>query len=344
MAHELDMSNDRANMAFVGKTPWHGLGQVMTEDAPLEVWRVEAGMNWDIKEATVLFQRGRLEPGEYQVPPNPASDPNEACLSEFKDKKVLYRSDTGTPLSAVSASYNVVQPETVLEFYRDLIASAGFKMRTAGVLFGGKKFWALADIGKWGKVKDCEFGGYLLLATACDGSMATLAQFTSVEVVCNNTLRMAVQTKEGATRPRLSIPHSTKFDEVKVKAELGLATNSWDAYMEDVRQLANRSVSDREAVQWLIDTFGDPKLPAQDQAPGDAKIMKMIHSLFKTDGIGSQLAGREGTLLGLVSATTEYYDYHTGHRTTDGRLDKAWFGETAAKKQLAYDNAMLLAA
>lgn len=286
-------------------------------------------MDWEILQAPVQFKDERPAYNE---------------LAEFKERKVLYRSDTGTPLSAVSAAYQVVQPENILEFYRDLIETAGFKMRTAGVLFGGRKFWALADIGKWARIAKCEFSGYLLLATACDGSMATLAQFTSVEVVCNNTLRMAVQTNEGLTKPRLSVPHSAKFDQAKVKAELGLAAGSWDAYMEDVRKMANRSVSDREAVQWLIDTFGDPKLPAADQAAGDAKIMKMIHTLFKTDGIGSQLEGRKGTVLGLVSATTEYYDYHTGHRTVDGRLDKSWFGETAAKKQLAYDNAMLLTA
>lgn len=326
MAHELDMSNGRANMAFAGDTPWHGLGQTMTEDAPLEVWRKEAGMDWTINEAPVQFTG------------------LENKLQTFAARKVLYRSDTGTPLSAVSASYNVVQPETVLEFYRDLIATAGFKMRTAGVLFGGRKFWALAEIGKWAKVMENEFGGFLLLATACDGSMATVAQFTSVEVVCNNTLRMAVQTADGTTKPRLSIPHNTVFDEAKVKAELGLAAGSWDAYMNDVRQLAERPISNREAIQWLIDTFGDPQVDLEMQAPGDAKIMRVIHNLFTKEGVGCELKGRQGTLLGLVSATTEYYDFHTGHRTTDGRLDKAWFGETAAKKQLAWDNAMLLAA
>lgn len=326
MSHEIDMSNGRANMAFSGKTPWHGLGQTMDENAPLEVWRVQAGMNWDIIEAPVRFREAIN--GEDHI---------------FDQRKVLYRSDTKMPLSAVASTYQVVQPEAVLEFYRDLIETAGFKMRTAGVLFGGKKFWALADIGKWERVKDNEFGGYLLLATACDGSMATRAQFTSVEVVCNNTLRMAVQTNEGATKPMLSIPHNTTFDAAKVKAELGLAAGSWDAYMADVRKLAERSVSDREALQWLIDTFGDPKLKVEDQAPGDVKIMKMVHNLFTTDGVGHDLDGRKGTLLGLVSATTEYYDYHTGHRTTDGRLDKAWFGETAAKKQQSWDQAMLLA-
>jgi hypothetical protein len=30
---------------------------------------------------------------------------------------------------------------------------------------------------------------YLLLATSCDGTLCTTAQFTSVRVVCNNTCR-----------------------------------------------------------------------------------------------------------------------------------------------------------
>jgi hypothetical protein len=33
--------------------------------------------------------------------------------------------------------------------------------------------------------------GYILLATACDGTLATTAQFTSIRVVCNNTLAIA---------------------------------------------------------------------------------------------------------------------------------------------------------
>jgi hypothetical protein len=36
----------------------------------------------------------------------------------------------------------------VLEFYRDLSEVAGYELETAGVLKGGKKFWALARMGK----------------------------------------------------------------------------------------------------------------------------------------------------------------------------------------------------
>jgi Domain of unknown function (DUF932) len=42
----------------------------------------------------------------------------------------------------------------VLEFFRDLTEAAGFTLETAGVLFGGKRFWALASIGAEAAIAD----------------------------------------------------------------------------------------------------------------------------------------------------------------------------------------------
>ncbi|WP_163110586.1 DUF932 domain-containing protein, partial [Acinetobacter baumannii] len=81
------------------------------------------------------------------------------------------RSDTRAPLSVVSARYQVVQPLEVLDFYRDLTEVGGFELETAGVLKEGRKFWALAKTGQTGTLKGKDkVDGYLLLATACDGT------------------------------------------------------------------------------------------------------------------------------------------------------------------------------
>jgi hypothetical protein len=69
--------------------------------------------------------------------------------------------------------------------------------------------------------------GYLLLATACDGTLATTAQFTSVRVVCNNTLAVALHEGDGAVR----VPHRSPFDPEAVKRQLGIAISSWDGFM-----------------------------------------------------------------------------------------------------------------
>ena len=43
------------SMAFVRDTPWHGLGNHLTEQQPLDVWLREAGMEWSIDQSDVLF-------------------------------------------------------------------------------------------------------------------------------------------------------------------------------------------------------------------------------------------------------------------------------------------------
>jgi phage/plasmid-like protein (TIGR03299 family) len=108
----------------------------------------------------------------------------------YEEQRVLYRSDTHAPLSVVSQRFQEVQPKEILEFYRDLTEQSGFELETAGVLKGGKKFWALARTGQSSfKRQGCQQWLYST-GNACDGTLATTAQFTSIRVVCNNTWRL----------------------------------------------------------------------------------------------------------------------------------------------------------
>ena len=43
MAHEVQ------TMAYVGETPWHGLGHRLSPKQPIAVWQREAGMDWSIR-------------------------------------------------------------------------------------------------------------------------------------------------------------------------------------------------------------------------------------------------------------------------------------------------------
>ena len=46
------------SMAFVGATPWHGLGNPLYPQQPLEVWLTESGMDWNENSRLVLRQAG----------------------------------------------------------------------------------------------------------------------------------------------------------------------------------------------------------------------------------------------------------------------------------------------
>jgi len=164
MAHELTIRADgRAEFAYTGAAAWHGLGQELPAGAPLETWRTAAGMDWTIRRSVARFFADE----------DTRADCFELC--EVPGETVLFRSDTRAPLGIVSPDYEIVQPAQVLEFFRDLVAQHGMTLESAGTLFGGRRFFALAKLGEQTIVGADNVGGYLLLCTSADGTMATEA-------------------------------------------------------------------------------------------------------------------------------------------------------------------------
>ena len=307
-------------MAYNGQTPWHGLGNQLTDKQPLEIWLREAGMDWSLQSSPVHYL-------------------TEHSAEVYADAKVLFRSDTGDALSVVSNRYQEVQPREVLEFYRDLVELGGFELETAGVLKGGKKLWALARTGEEAILKGGDLvKGYLLLATACDGSLATTAQFTSVRVVCNNTLQMATSDSTGA----IKVPHSTKFDASRVKQQLGIGVGHWEQFITSIRSLADRPVHPFEARRYLIEVLGDPEISYYKQP--NLKVINHVFDLYIGSGMGSTMASANDTAWGLVNSVTQYVDHERRARSSDNRLDSAWFGAGASIKQKALGEALTLAA
>jgi len=312
MAHLIE------TMAYANATPWHGLGNRLSPNQPIEVWAQQAGMDWSIKQSPVYFHS------------------QEKTSVLYSDHKVLFRSDTEQPLSVVSSRYQVVQPREILEFYRDITEAGGFTLETAGVLKGGRKVWALAKTNQSATLKRKDVvNGYLLLATACDGTLATTAQFTSVRVVCNNTLAVALANGAGAVK----VPHSTSFNPQAVKKQLDISVSGWDSFIYRMKTLSERKVTHQEAEHYVQDLFAE--MTSSAALPND-RAMKKILDLFQGNGRGAELASAKGTAYGLLNAVTEFVDHERRTRSADHRLDSAWFGAGATLKQKSLDQALSL--
>jgi len=313
------------SMAYANATPWHGLGNRISTKQPIEVWAQQSGLAFEIKEAPVRFMS--------------ESAGSLGAIISFPEQKVLYRSDTKAPLSVVSERYKVVQPREILEFYRDLTEISGFELETAGVLKFGRKIWALAKTNQSAALKGNDtINGYVLLATACDGTLATTAQFTSIRVVCNNTLAVALANGAGAVK----VPHSTSFDPEAVKRQLGISVGAWDGFMYRMRTISERKVKSHESMNYFLRVFTDQS----DAASGltNERAMKKVLALYEGQGKGADLASSKGTAFGLLNAVTEFVDHERRARSVDHRLESAWFGQGAALKQKALDQALLMAA
>lgn len=320
MAHEIDFSNNRANIAYIGERPWHGLGAVMPADADMDQWRIAAGLNYHVCRTPVMFDNGRdMVEGEGSV---------------------LFRNDNGKMLSVVSDRYQIVQPKDVVDFYRDLTAQHGFKMETMGALSDGKRVWALAKVGEGFTVgRNDRIESYLLLATSYDKTMATRAQFTTVRVVCHNTLSAAVASKNSC----VSISHSAMFDADKVKLDMGIVTESNATMQEAFTAMADRKVTVREARNWLAKVLFDETDELDKLSTRKQNIIANVYGLFNGAGKGSSFETANGTAFGLLNAVTEHIDHYAG-RNANNRIQSAWFGVGENTKEKAYKMALELVA
>jgi phage/plasmid-like protein (TIGR03299 family) len=312
-----------SSMAYVGETPWHGLGHALAPKQPIEVWAQQAGMDWQILDSPVRYLTD--------------TQGNLGTIQTYPEQRVLYRSDNKAPLSVVSQRYQVVQPREVLEFYRDLSDVSGFELETAGVLKGGRKFWALARTGQTTAIKGTDtVHGYLLLATSCDGTLATTATPTTVRVVCNNTLAIAL---DGATQA-IKVPHRTAFDAQAVKRDLGIAVTQWDSFMYRMKTLAERKVKSHESMNYFLKVFAGTDVSGTSAALSNERAIKKAMALYTGQGLGAELSSAKGTAWGLLNSVTQFVDHERRAKSDDHRQDSAWFGSGANVKQRALDVAL----
>jgi phage/plasmid-like protein (TIGR03299 family) len=320
MAHELTLrANGFAEMAYVGAVPWHGLGQQLTEHATIEEWQIAAGLNWRIMRSPVNFF-------------------GTAEMHTWDKQEVLYRSDTLAPLHIVANGYNIVQPADVLEFFRDLVADQGYTIETAGTLKGGRRIWALARTNLDGEVVEGDtIRTYLLLVTSCDQKLCTIVRFTSVRVVCNNTLQMALYM-DGDNAGQIKVRHSVEFDADAVKAGLGLNAKAvYDNFLTRMRSLAELSLSGDMAAEIIENLFEDEGVTGGVKGIRSSRGFKSVMDLFNGGGKGSLINGVAGTGWGLVNAVTEFTDFHAKAANNDNRLTNAWFGTGMQRKDKILD-------
>lgn len=322
MSHEITQrKGGKHEMAFVeGTDRWHGLGNELKPGAKIEDWVKAAGMEWEVQRSAVWY-----------------GDQDAGWSEPFTDKHVLFRSDNHQPLGVVSRNYKIVQPTQVLEFFRDLCEFNKFTMRTAGTLFGGRIYWALADIGEEASVRpEDRVKGRLLLSTSADGTKATVAKFVTECVVCNNTLTMAMNERKGS---RSTTSHRSEFDASKVKTDLGIGHEQFEFFMQAAKTLASVKVTENQAVTFLAELLNTKGGVDRGEKVETSAPFKTMLGLYQGEGLGSSLAGRRGTAWGLVNAVTEYIDHRRRAALPDNRLNNTWFGFGERFKMAAFQMA-----
>ncbi len=138
MAHNIDMTNDRANIAFRGLRTdvWHRLGQEMQAGMSIDQWAVAAGLEWTAIKVPALAALAGAQFDHIDA---------DKRFMPVEGQNFVVRSDTGHALGYVSDRYQPVQPRDVLDWFDRYIAvDDRFQLDVAGSLKHGEIIWATA--------------------------------------------------------------------------------------------------------------------------------------------------------------------------------------------------------
>ena len=325
MPAEITETNGKAEMMYVGRTPWHGLGTQLDGPATAAEAIAAASLDWTVDMVPVYLDGGIEIPG----------------------KKAAVRADTGLVMNVASDRYTPLQNAEAFDFFDAVVGAGEAIYHTAGSLQGGRKVWALAKLPGDLKVagKDV-LEKYVLLANSHDSSLAVTMQITAVRVVCSNTLSVALGS--GKKFRALHTPGVIN-KAIEAREFLGLTDAYFEHLMAGVNRMAETKMGEPQVDDLVFKIFGlDETKAMADQHFLTRHAAETVKDLFHT-GIGNDVKGVKGTAWAALNAVTEYVDHvrHQGvnldtARSTEGdlgskRLESAWFGNGAKIKQAAWD-------
>jgi phage/plasmid-like protein (TIGR03299 family) len=317
MAHELEIVNGVAQMAYAGQTPWHGLGKQVPSDLTPEQMLQAAGLDWKVYTAPVYAE---VAGKRIDLP-----------------KQVLVRDRDHKVLDVISDDWIPMQNSDAFEFFDEFIAAGDMEMETAGSLKDGNIVWALARIKNSFELfggKDV-VNGYLHFTNPHQYGRSIDVRFTPIRVVCNNTLTLSLNTK---TENFVKVSHRREFLVDEVKQALGIASDKLAKYKEMAQFLSTKRFTGEKIEEYFARVFPVATSKA-DSRKEISKAHRIVRECVDTQP-GAELG--EGTWWQAFNAVT-YYTDHLAGRSQDTRLQSAWYGSNKNLKAKALELAVEMA-
>lgn len=330
MAHNIDMSNGKANIAFLGDRNdiWHRLGQEMVPGQSIDEWARQAGLDWHAVQVPAFAD---LSGQQFDHIRHYTSDRHALVDNAL----FTVRSDTGMVLGYATERRKEHQPAEVLAWFEQyLSADDRFALDVAGSLKGGKIIWATAKFNADLTVAGDSHRSRLLMTTAFDGTQSTTNKMSMTRVVCNNTLDAALASDKRAV---VKTRHNTRFDAARVGKELGDLASSVDSYKQMGDAMARVHLSKEEMSKFFKSMLDIPFEAKRDDISTRKlnQFEQLNQAYVKTLLEGSDKLSAWSAL----NAVTRYVDHERSTRGNgsddEARVLSSQFGSGAAMKAAA---------
>lgn len=332
------MSHDIGAMFYVGERPWHGLGKQLLRPATLDEALAAGELDWEVEKIPLRTDE-----------PTPDRVSQRVAIAR-RDRKP---GEPGRVLGVVHRGFVPLQNREGAAIFDRLLALGEQRYHTGGYLRNGEVVWLMARLPDTIVVSDKDaLDTYLLYSNSHDGSRAIDIRLTTVRVVCQNTLSLALGRSEIHAPFRRAHRHSPQLLEADSKAFFAEVRERIAVSQQVFRQLQGRPCDDAAFSRFLATLL--PDLPAlRNAVPNSptARAWATRRALLMRDRDGIARVRREGvpqakvppdaaTWWGSVNAVTAWVDHA---QEIDGdRYAYALFGSGDRLKAQALDLAIEL--
>lgn len=313
----------KASMAYVGSTPWHGLGTVVEESMAYDTdgFIKASGLDWEAEKVR-LQSMDKLEPVDAYM------------VRRLSDGKKL--------ADSVGPRYEILQNRDAFKWFQPWLDNKEAALHTAGALFEGSRIWVLAKLNR--DPMEIAAGDivekYVLLSHSHDGTLAVRCGFTPIRVVCWNTLSMAHSDKVSKL---IRVKHSKNVitNMENIRDTMNMVNAEFEATAEQYRLLASKSINQADLKKYIKMVFEFDGVEDKEISTRSKHIMEEVLQLCET-GKGNNLPSVRGTYWSAYNGVTEYLSYVSG-RNESNRLDSLWFGGAVKMNKSALDIAVQMA-
>lgn len=331
------MPDNVGRMFYYGETPWHKKGEKLNDPANADEAVEHGGLDWEVELFPIVTSE------------QPASPITKRKAVVRRDRKP---GDPSRVLGVVHPGFKPLQNRDGAKIFDSLIGHGKRIYHTGGYLGDGEVVWLLAKLPAEIKIAENDVvEPYMLFTNSHDGSIAVDFRLTTVRVVCQNTLSIALRGKEQSLvfkhahqgNYRLLETEADAFFKFSLQrvAELGiefqamnntpLSTPSFEEFVEMLVPLPTPPTGARasEIALKRYDTRVEKLRATQ------AGIQSVFKEGFQND---LKISPAPETVWGALNAVTAFVDH--AQEIKGDRYAHAIFGRGATLKYSAYKLAL----
>ena len=323
MAHELEITQGAARMAFAGDVPWHRLGTKMNGLQTADDMLTAAKANFIVKTRKVIACDEDGQP-LYNIVVGPNGPTQEFVYVD--DSRATVREDvdgTYAALSTVGTRYEVAQNADVMQRALNIIAATDDEavVETVGVTHGGKRFFSAIDLGSLVidplNAHDL-IGRYLLVTNSHDGKTPVCYANTNIRAVCANTVRLGLSTASATFKARHT-KNGNEFANEEARRALKFSLEWAEALGKMATTMMQIEIPvGSQRVDKVLNALWTPQTDETDrQRDNREEIHGKVRALF----VSPKNVGKVGANgWALYNAVTEYADHGRGGTADDRAL------------------------